>query len=87
MVSYDPRITAVSRAGRPRRQLFSDPGSRTVSGISITTASGGLAEENGFNVNSGSSTILGFSFGAGVGQYLANEWRDLRKTLAVGTLL
>jgi hypothetical protein len=37
-----------------------------ISGISITTASGGLAEENGFNVNSGSSTILGFSFGAAV---------------------
>ncbi len=37
-----------------------------ISGISITTVSGGLAEENGFNVDSGSSTILGFSFGAAV---------------------
>ena len=34
-----------------------------ISGISITTASGGLAEENGLSVSSGISTILGFSFG------------------------
>jgi len=34
-----------------------------INGITITTASGGLAEENGLSVSSGISTILGFSFG------------------------
>ena len=31
-----------------------------INGITITTASGGLAEENGFNVSSSSSRILGY---------------------------
>ena len=35
-----------------------------INGITITTASGGLAEENGLSISSGISTILGFSFGA-----------------------
>ena len=37
-----------------------------INGITITTASGGLAEENGLSVSSGISTILGFSFGGGI---------------------
>ena len=34
-----------------------------ITGITITTASGGISEGNGFSVSSGISTILGFSFG------------------------